>query len=530
MDTDGIRTRLSYVARFFVAYIGSAVCLLLSTMFIVMADARLMTGRFALPFSVNGAALAGLGYVALAALVVTTALLTMTTALLALLKRESLIAYLVICGILPLFLLVLPTTDGNVAVLAGSAMITGVFWWFCFRRYKRCETAGGNAAGIAWLALLFGMIAFGGMYWSEYRAEQDARAERESRGVEPAPLGGIVLGRVALLYDFRGRLYAFDLPTGKWQLFLKDGVIDVKTAGDGSAWILSASPLADDLEYNTALPPGSFTMSRYRAGKIEALQPVEFGPNERPLMIAMREREPVVIGRKAAFRYDADRSGWFKVAFDHAISDQLRGSDGTALISNDGLTAFVGVNLGEWGGGLATVDLKSGKLNRIEKGGTDLCDGPLNRDCDPVTGIVPDPDNARCVLASIGLSHLLMHGRVIRVCPEGVSVELSRPLERPSQIIERSIRDAVSGHSEETRNTEAFFALIETRDGSIWAISPFAAYRRDGPSWSRHTLPQLEERGSLGVSEKLPGIVLLSSWRNARNSLSGPTPMALPAN
>ena len=46
-------------------------------------------------------------------------------------------------------------------------------------------------------------------------------------------------------------------------------------------------------------------------------------------------------------------------------------------------------------------------------------------------------------------------------------------------------------------------------------------------AWSRHPLPILERRGSLEMSAKLPGIVLLASLRNARNSLSGATPMAL---
>jgi hypothetical protein len=516
--------------RFLIALSGSAVCLLVSAVFISMIDSWAATGLFALPFLPLDKPLLGLGYLALAGLMATTVLLAIVSIPLILLKRESLVAYLALSGGLPLVLLALPATEGDVFVLACAAMIASGFWWFSYRRSRTSEAVGPALVRSTWLALLIGMIAFAGMYWSEYRTEQIAAAERERTMMEPAPLGGAVLGNEALLYDFRGRLFSYDRRSGKRHLLLNDGVADVSTAGDGSAWILSVPSLPEDLEYNAALPPGSFTLSQYRNGQIEALPPVEYAANERPLMLAIRDGEPVLIGRTAAFIKAGGGTDWQKVEFDRTIGEQLRDGDASTLISSDGKIAFVGINLGEWGGGLVKVDLANGKVNRPDKRGPDLCDGPLNSDCDPVTGIVPDPDDNRCVLASIGLSHFLMHGRVLRVCPESISVELTRPLERPTQIIERSIRGAATGDSNSPMSTEAFFALIETGDGSIWAISPFAAYRKEGAKWSRHALPDLKQRGSLEVSEELPGIVLLSSWRNARNSLSGPTPMAFPAN
>ena len=524
------RKWIAILGRLLLALGGSAVCLLIAAVFISMIDAWVATGHFALPFLPPEKPILGLAYLALAGLIASTALLAIVSIPLILLKRESLVAYLALSGGLPLALLALPATEGNVFVLACASMIASAFWWFSYRRPRKYEAAGPALVRSAWLALLIGVIAFAGMYWSEYRTEQIAAAEREQTMLEPAPLGGAVLGNEALLYDFRGRLFAYELRSGKRHLLMNDGVVDVAAAGNGSAWILSVPTLPEGLEYNAALPPGSFTLSQYRNGQIEALPSVEFAANERPLMVAIRDGEPVLIGRTAAFIKAGGSTDWKKVEFDRTISDQLRDGDTSTLISSDGMTAFVGINLGEWGGGLVKVDLATGRVSRPDKRGPDLCDGPLNSDCDPVTGIVPDSDDERCVIASIGLSHMLMHGRVLRVCPEGISVELSRPLERPSQGIERSIRGAATGASISAMNTEAFFALIETSDGSIWAISPYAAYRKEDAKWSRHALPDLKQRGSLEVSEELPGIVLLSSWRNARNSLSGPTPMAFPAN
>lgn len=525
-----VRKWLAILGRLLLSLGGSAGCLLIAALFISMIDAWVATGHFALPFLPPEKPLLGLVYLALAGFIATTVLLAIVSIPLILLKRESLVAYLALSGGLPLALLALPATDGDVFVLACASMIASAFWWFSYRRPRKFEAAGPALVRRAWLALLIGVIAFAGTYWSEYRAEQIAAAEQERTKMEPAPMGGAVLGNEALLYDFRGRLFAYDLRSGKRHLLMDNGVVDVAAVADGSAWILSMPPLPEDLEYNAELPPGSFTLSQYRNGQIEALPPVEFAANERPFMVAIRDGEPVLIGRKAAFLNPGGGTDWKKVEFDRTISDQLRDGDTSTLISNDGTTAFVGINLGEWGGGLVKVDLATGRVSRPDKRGPDLCDGPLNSDCDPITGIVPDPDAERCVLASIGLSHLLMHGRVLRVCPESISVDLTRPLERPSQVIERSIRGAATGDSNSAMNTEAFSALIETSDGSIWAISPFAAYRKEGAKWSRHALPDLKKRGSLEVSEELPGIVLLSSSRNARNSLSGPTPMAFPVN
>ena len=524
------RQRLAIFGRFLLALTGSTACLLVSAVFISMVDAWFASGHFALPFSSTEEPIAGLGYLVVAALIATTASLAISTIPLILLKRESLVAYLALCGAPPFIFLALPATEGDVFVFACAAMITGAFWWFSYRRSRRHEAARTAPVRIAWLALLVGLITFAGMFWSEHRAEQIASAEREQTIMEPAPLDGAVIGHEALIRDFRGRLFAYDLSNGKRRRLFESGVIDVEAAGDGSAWILSASPLPDDLDYNAAFPPGSLTLSRYRNGQIEALAPVAFAVDERPLMIAIHNGAPILIGRMVAFLKGENSSAWRKLEFQRAISDQLQNGDATALISSDGKTAFVGINLGEWGGGLVRVDLATGMVSKLDERGPDLCNGPLNSDCDPVTGIVSDPDDDRCVLASIGLSHILMHGRVLRVCPADVSVELTRPLERPSQVVERSIRAVATSDSRGPMNTEAFFALLKTHDGSIWAISPFAAYRKEGARWTRHALPELQQRGSLDISEGLPGIVLLSSWRNARNSLSGPTPMAIPAN
>jgi len=90
----------------------------------------------------------------------------------------------------------------------------------------------------------------------------------------------------------------------------------------------------------------------------------------------------------------------------------------------EGNSIYVGFDVGEWGGGLQQVDLNAGVVTNIERRDTkNPCDGPLNRECDPVTGVIPDPQNRECVLASVGLVHLgISNGRILRVCGSQVTL------------------------------------------------------------------------------------------------------------
>jgi hypothetical protein len=60
----------------------------------------------------------------------------------------------------------------------------------------------------------------------------------------------------------------------------------------------------------------------------------------------------------------------------------------TAAVHVTPQAVFVGLNAGEWGGGLKRIDRRSGGVETIERNTTGgLCDGPLNTDCDPVQGL-----------------------------------------------------------------------------------------------------------------------------------------------
>jgi hypothetical protein len=179
---------------------------------------------------------------------------------------------------------------------------------------------------------------------------------------------------------------------------------------------------------------------------------------------------------------------------------------------------FVGINAGEWGGGLRRIDRGSGKITAIERNATgELCGGPLNASCDPVNGIASEPWKPGCIAAAIGLVHFHPHGRVIEVCGDQVERLYYKPYgDKPS---------GGSRKTDEPFSTVAFFGL--TREGdTLWAVGIDGIYHI-GPGGTAHfgPLPSFKEIGGIRVSFDLPSFVLVLTNVNQRRSISGPVPI-----
>lgn len=189
---------------------------------------------------------------------------------------------------------------------------------------------------------------------------------------------------------------------------------------------------------------------------------------------------------------------------------------GTALIN--GNTIWVGFNAGEWGGGLRRISRGEGKIETVEKNQSgELCGGPLNNDCDPVNGIVASPSDPSCVLAAVGLVHMMSHGRIVEVCDKTVRRLYFKPYDPqpPSGRLDEG----------EPASTIAFFGLTRA-GGTVWALGIDGLYRFDGSSSPKfHPLPKFEDRGGYRVSFDVPGVVLLMTDVNQRRSVSGAVPI-----
>ena len=182
--------------------------------------------------------------------------------------------------------------------------------------------------------------------------------------------------------------------------------------------------------------------------------------------------------------------------------------------------AWVGINRGEWGGGLRRIDRRSGEVRTIERNATgDLCDGPLNTDCDPVNGIAAIPWRSDCIAVAIGLIHMEAHGRIASVCPDGVHqlfvVADAADLSNPAETMEA----ANGGYG-----SVAFFGLAATRDGLI-AAGHNGLYRIDPNGGMRRPWPRFTEVDGILVSFALPDVALVMSTLNRRASVSGIAPL-----
>jgi hypothetical protein len=178
---------------------------------------------------------------------------------------------------------------------------------------------------------------------------------------------------------------------------------------------------------------------------------------------------------------------------------------------------FVGLNSGEWGGGLIRIDRKSGGVETIERNATgDLCGGPLNTACDPVHGIAVIPWKPDCVAAAVGLVHMLGHGRIVEICREKVERMFVQASDRHADAPEA----AVGGYG-----SVPFFGLAAAGE-TLLAAGHDGLYRLGPAGLVEHRpWPRFEEIDGLLVSFALPDVVLVITTINRRASLGGAAPL-----
>jgi hypothetical protein len=193
-----------------------------------------------------------------------------------------------------------------------------------------------------------------------------------------------------------------------------------------------------------------------------------------------------------------------------------------ASVYADAQKLLLGVDAGEWGGGLQRIDRRTGAVTTIERNATgDLCDGPLNTACDPVNGIQEEPWQPGCVAAAIGLVHFSPHGRIVEVCGDKVRRLYFKPYGKDSANSPRRRK------SDEPFETVAFFGLVRTGD-ALWAAGIDGLYRMEkGRVTETRPLPRFKDVGNISVSFAVPDLVLVITGINQRRSISGGVPMLI---
>lgn len=186
---------------------------------------------------------------------------------------------------------------------------------------------------------------------------------------------------------------------------------------------------------------------------------------------------------------------------------------------------FVGLNAGEWGGGLQRVDRRTGEVVVPQSNiSGDLCGGPLNPDCDPVVGVAPSAGKPGCVVAAVALRHMNTRGRIIEIC--GTRVERLYtgpcPYALPEDQLARTSRDG------ERLCNEAFSGVAQRRDALV-AVSASGVSTVDKAGVAVRTpLPTFTGYGPFAVNFSSPDFVLVGSSASQRRSLGGGFPLLVP--
>jgi hypothetical protein len=210
-------------------------------------------------------------------------------------------------------------------------------------------------------------------------------------------------------------------------------------------------------------------------------------------------------------------------ARDLALSEPLTVPLVSSVVHLTPAAAFVGLNFGEWGGGMRRIDRASGRVETIKRNATGgLCDGPLNTGCDPVNAIVTLRSRPDCIAAAVGLTHLMAHGRIVRVCGDEVE-QMAVGLADANPDDARRYAEAQSGGY----GAAAFYGLIPAGDAYL-AAGHNGLYRigEDGSAVHRRW-PLFRWVDGVLVSFALPEAVLVVTNLNRRAAMSGATPLLI---
>ena len=288
-------------------------------------------------------------------------------------------------------------------------------------------------------------------------------------------------------YHEPGALVSLNLTDGSRHVYFEKGVFDITQVGD-SLWALRRS----------SSKKHQSLISAWKNGAFEDSEAFTSSDKDQPYAFWNRSGTTTVLSRQS-IRVSSGHSAWRIV---RVKSKLYGGAPGAVASPADGSGIYVGSDNGEWGGGLQRIDMSTGVVTNIERRDTkELCAGPLNRDCDPVPSLIPDPLNRHCILAAVARNHMITAGGVLRVCGERVDVAFSKAETMPG-----------FRKNETVEMTAAFYGLTPAADGSFWAVASSPAlyhFRSDGTAEQKYELPELKPFSGIYLSRNIRGVIVL---------------------
>ena len=318
--------------------------------------------------------------------------------------------------------------------------------------------------------------------------------------------GGIVFDGELWLRGVSGGLVSLNLSNDSRQVHFASGVLDMKRVGHDLLLMRRPAPNTREV-----------VLSIWREGRFDDFARSSTSAKDGLIALLSGTNGPTILSTRTIRVFSPDKQEWRQIKLKRKLRGGFQETAASPLSSN---SIYVGFNTGEWGGGLQRIDLHTGAVTDIERRDSkQLCAGPLNSDCDPVTGVIPDPKNHDCILAAVGLVHLMSHGSILRVCGSDVSL-----------VFEKSYTVDGLREGDKWEMTEAFFGLVAAPNEGFWAISSGAFYRFgvDGAKKDEYRLPKLTPVSGIYLSRELPSVIVLRTDANWAVSLSGYTPLVIP--
>ncbi|MGF6231000.1 hypothetical protein QFZ27_004955 [Inquilinus ginsengisoli] len=304
---------------------------------------------------------------------------------------------------------------------------------------------------------------------------------------------GLSLDGRLWLRGLDGSLASLTLPGGVRTSHFADSVIDLAVSDGKPVALRSISLNPIDMEETFRPAGGKFVLSSWTGNGFEDSAPFE--PSEMPRALVVIDGRPMVLSPHRMIVHGAD-GRWRPKPLQGEIRDHPIAEPPIVLAVNGLL--YIGHDFGEWGGGLQRLDPATGIVTNIERRDSkDLCAGPLNSDCDPVTGLIQAPGAPGCVLASTGLAHMTsQQGAILKLCGDQVSV-----------VWEKAWMEQWPGGS--VRQSEPFYGLAEGTPGEVWILGFRVLYRFDGTRTVKAPLPKPVKLGDVWISRAIPGHMMV---------------------
>lgn len=304
---------------------------------------------------------------------------------------------------------------------------------------------------------------------------------------------GLSLDGRLWLRGLDGNLASLTLPGGVRTTHFADSVIDLAVSDGKPVALRSISLNSVDTQETLRPAGGKFVLSSWTGSGFEDSAPFEL--SEMPRALIVIDGSPTVLSPHRMDIQNAD-GRWTSKPLQGEIRDHLF-PDSPIILAVNGLL-YIGHDFGEWGGGLQRLDPATGIVTDIERRDSkELCAGPLNSDCGPVTGLIQAPGTPGCVLASTGLAHMTsQEGAVLKLCGDRVSV-----------VWEKAWTEQWPGGS--NRQSEPFYGLAEGAPGEFWILGFDALYRFDGTRATTVPLPKPVKLGDVWIRRVIPGHLMV---------------------